>query len=325
MPDPAVSIVVVAYNMPREIPRTILSLSTAMQVAVTRDDYEVILVDNGSTCKPDIERCRAMEVMLRVEELAPGDPSPCRAINRGLALARGELCGVMIDGARLASPGLVAGALRARRLHHRPVISTLGFHLGPDVQMKSVARGYDQHEEDRLLARVGWTQDGYRLFAISSFAGSSCGGWFAPLSESNALFLPKALWAQLGGYEERFRSPGGGLANLDTYVRACALPDSQLITLLGEGTFHQVHGGVATNAAPDAHPWQAFHEEYRAIRGRPFTKPQVAPLLLGFVNRHVLPSIALSVGASPAPQAPGPAKADDLGGAGAAAGLPPLE
>jgi glycosyltransferase involved in cell wall biosynthesis len=298
MQGPAVSIVVVAYNMPREVPRTILSLSAAMQVGVRRDDYEVILVNNGSTCKVDVERCRAMEVDLRLDELPPGNPSPCRAINRGLALARGELCGVLIDGARLASPGLVSGALRARRLHHRPVISTLGFHLGPDVQMKSVPLGYNQQEEDRLLDRVDWTRDGYRLFDISVFAGSSSQGWFAPLAESNALFLTKELWEEIGGYDEGFRSPGGGLVNLDTYVRACALPDSQLITLLGEGTFHQVHGGVATNAALDAHPWKAFHDEYVRIRGRPFVKPDVVPLFLGFVNRHVLPSIAVSVGIS---------------------------
>jgi glycosyltransferase involved in cell wall biosynthesis len=299
MPDPTVSIVVVAYNMPREIPRTILSLSGAMQVGVTREDYEVILIDNGSTCAWDLDRCRALEVELRVERLTPGDPSPCRAINRGLALARGKLCGVMIDGARLASPGLVAGMLRAGRLHHRPVVSTLGFHLGPDVQMKSVALGYNQQEEDRLLDQVEWTHDGYRLFAISSFAGSSADGWFAPLSESNALFLTKELWAELGGYDEQFRSPGGGLVNFDTYVRACALPDSQLITLLGEATFHQVHGGIATNAPLDAHPWKAFHDEYLRIRGRPFVKPDVAPLYLGFVSRYVLPSMALSVGDAP--------------------------
>ncbi|HTU22812.1 MAG TPA: glycosyltransferase family 2 protein [Gemmataceae bacterium] len=295
MPVPSVSMVVIAYNMPREIPRTIRSLSTAMQVGVTRDDYEVILIDNGSSRTFDVELCQPLEVDLRVERLPPGDPSPCRAINRGLAMARGKLCGVMIDGARLASPGLVGGALRAQRLHPRPVISTLGFHLGPDVQMKSVPRGYNQQEEDRLLDQVGWTQDGYRLFSISVFAGSSSGGWFAPMSESNALFLTRELWQELGGYEERFQSAGGGLANLDTYVRACALPHSQLITLLGEGTFHQVHGGIATNAARSADPWKAFHEEYIRIRGRRFAKPEVTPLFVGFVHRHVLPSLAVSV------------------------------
>jgi len=297
MQKPALSVVVITYNMTREIPRTILSLSPTMQVGVSHDDYEVILVDNGSTRKFDIEQCRSTGIDLRVEKLASGDPSPCRAINRGLAIARGGLCGVMIDGARLASPGLVAGALRARLLHDRAVISTLGFHLGPDVQMRSVPLGYDQQEEDRLLDSVDWTHDGYRLFDISVFAGSSAGGWFAPLSESNALFLTKKLWEELGGYDERFRSPGGGLVNLDTYARACALPDSQLITLLGEGTFHQVHGGVATNAT--VHPWDTFHDEYVAIRGYPFAKPDVVPLFLGFVDRHVIPSIALSVGGSP--------------------------
>ena len=111
MQKPALSVVVITYNMTREIPRTILSLSPTMQVGVSHDDYEIILVDNGSTRKFDIEQCRSTGIDLRVEELASGDPSPCRAINRGLAIARGDLCGVMIDGARLASPGLVAGAL----------------------------------------------------------------------------------------------------------------------------------------------------------------------------------------------------------------------
>jgi len=217
--------------------------------------------------------------------------SPAGAINRGLAAARGELIGVMIDGARLASPGLLRGALFADRVHDRAVIASLGFHLGPDVQMVSVANGYDQEAEDRLLEESGWTDDGYRLFDVSAFAGSSAGGWFAPIAESNALFLRRQLWDELGGVDERFVAPGGGLVNLDTYKRACELPGSQLIVLLGEGTFHQVHGGVATNSVLS--PWGTFHEEYVRLRGHAFSQPQIEPLYLGRVracpklHRHI--------------------------------------
>ncbi len=193
---------------------------------------------------------------------------------------------------RLASPGMVRSALRAGRLHPRPVIATLGFHLGPQVQMESVRNGYCQAVEDRLLEEAGWTEDGYRLFDISAFAGSSSGGWFAPIAESNALFMTKTMWNELGGFDERFTSPGGGLVNLDTYARACELPASQLIMLLGEGTFHQVHGGVATNAASS--PWDAFHTEYVRLRGKPFAISAVQPWYVGELAPQTLPSIESS-------------------------------
>ncbi len=290
---PIVSLIVISYNMHREIPRTIRSLSPLMQHGVQVGDYEIILIDNGSSHAIDRQSWQEWNAPLRYFEISNPTTSPVPAINWGLELARGELCGVMIDGARIASPGLLARVIQAARLHHRPVISTLGFHLGSEVQMISVAKGYDQVEEDRLLEAANWTEDGYRLFDISVFAGSSAGGWFAPIAESNALFLPRKLWQELGGYDEQFVTPGGGLANLDMYDRACTLPDSQLILLLGEGTFHQVHGGIATNALQPR--WQEFHDEYLKIRGRPFQAPQVTPLYLGQIAPQTLPSIAQSV------------------------------
>ena len=42
------SIVVIAYNMDRELQRTIDSLSPTYQRDVTGSEYEVIVVDNGS-------------------------------------------------------------------------------------------------------------------------------------------------------------------------------------------------------------------------------------------------------------------------------------
>ncbi len=272
------SLVVIAYNMARELPRTLLSLSPAMQRNCTAGDYELIVVDNGSAQAVEPPPTAAGVRLVRIEP-AVAAASPVQAVQLGLDCARGDLVGVLIDGARLASPGLVASALRAQRLSPRAVILTLGFHLGPKVQMQSVHEGYDQAVEDRLLEAARWWEDGYRLFDISVLAGSSSRGWFHPINESNAIFMPRALWSELGGCDPRFVSPGGGYANLDLLKRAVALDGATVVTLLGEGTFHQVHGGVATNALEGPHA--AFEAEYLAIRGEPYCPAFYDSLYLG--------------------------------------------
>lgn len=276
---PKLSVVVVGYNMARELPRTIRSLSSLMQRGIDPRDYEIILVDNGSTRPADEAELRRALPDLVMHRINDATVSPVPAINLGLLLARGELIGVMIDGARMASPGLLATALAASRLHARPIIGTIAFHLGPAVQMESVKQGYDQTAEDALLAQSGWEDDGYRLFAISALAGSSAGGWFELPTESNALFLRAEHWRALGGWDERFVTPGGGLANLDMWSRVCADTDGELIMLLGEATFHQVHGGIATNSLDP--PQQLFHDEYVRIRGHPYARPARRPLYVG--------------------------------------------
>src|SRR5665213_3633457 len=158
--------------MARELPRTIRSLSPSMQRGVKASDYEIIVVDNGSTKPFDEAECRLWDADLRVLRIEPGSasPSPVRAINTGIAQARGELIGVMVDGARMASPGIVSFATKADQMSDRAVILTLGFHLGSDLQMQSVRQGYDQEREDRLLEHARWTEDSNRLFDISVFA-----------------------------------------------------------------------------------------------------------------------------------------------------------
>ena len=279
--------------MAREAPRTLHSLSASYQRHIGADDFEVIVVDNGSIPPFDLKDLDGLTGNFRLIHMDPAHPSPARAVNRGLAEARGNIIGAMIDGARMVSPGLLANALAASRLHARPMIGTLAFHLGQAVQMKSVKHGYDQAVEDELLAQSGWEDDGYRLFSISTFAGSSAGGWFELPAESNALFLRAEHWRALKGYDERFVTPGGGLVNLDVWSRVCGDPEGELIMLLGEATFHQVHGGIATNNPNPT--FDLFHDEYVRIRGGPYTRSTRRPLYFGSLPDTVKFSLKLSV------------------------------
>ena len=286
---PKLSVVVIAYNMARELPRTLQTLSPSFQRDIAADDYEVIVIDNGSTMPADEALCRRLCPNAVFHTLADAPPSPVAAINHGLAQARGALVGVCIDGARMLSPRLLATALEAARLHPRPVIGTFAFHLGPEVQVRSIANGYNQQVEDALLASVDWVGDGYQLFSIAVFASSSARGWFSLPAETNALFLSREHWQSLGGYDPAFVAPGGGLVNLDTWARACADPSGSVILLLGEATFHQVHGGIATNATTSK--WDQFHDEYVRVRGTGYVRPGGTPMVFGRIHPAALPSV----------------------------------
>ena len=176
----------------------------------------------------------------------PRQPAP---VNTGLAAARGETIGVLLDGARLTSPGILRYALVGSRMHDRSAIITHGWYVGYDYQREAIGAGWTTQSEDAvLLASIDWPNDGYRLFEISTPDDVSLlSGWWEALLEASLLFLPADVWDALSGYDERFDSPGGGLVNLDTLRRAVELEDLGWVILLGEATFHQVHGGIATN------------------------------------------------------------------------------
>jgi hypothetical protein len=287
-PSPTVTVVVVTYDMPRELPRTLRSLDAAHQRGISADDYEVVLVDNGSPQPVDPAVLAAFDGRLRVERIDPAPPSPAAAANLGLRLAAGDLVGLIVDGARIASPGLLAEARRAARLAPRPVITAPAYHLGSEPHARAAEIGYDQTVEDELLARSGWEDDGYRLFDISTPARSWGRGLFAPAGESSSLFCPRAVWDELGGLDERFTMPGGGLVNHDLYRRACGLDGAELIALLGEGTFHQYHGGAATSRR---FTWDEMHAQYQAVIGDAHRPPENAPLFVGPARPALLPWI----------------------------------
>jgi hypothetical protein len=284
--------------MAREAPRTLYSLSAAYQRNIAAKDYEIIVVDNGSTPPLDAKVIDGLTGNFRLLRLDPAPPSPARAINLGLAEARGKIIGVMIDGARIATPGILHFGRHGVELYPRAVVVTLGWYLGRDLQRWSMEAGYDQKREDEMLASIGWPQDGYRLFEIGAFDEGSVDGWFSQIEESNALFMSRDMWNRLGGFDERFDLPGGGYVNLDTLARAIELPDSELVIQLGEATFHQIHGGIATN-----HNFRSLRQslaewdkQYQTIRQRPWRAPTPRNrTYIGAIPQSVLPHLARSI------------------------------
>jgi hypothetical protein len=289
---PDISVIVVAYNIPREAPRTLFSLSAGYQRHIDAEDYEVIVIDNGSSPPLDPQMVAGLEGNFRLIRIDQASPSPARAVNRGIAEARGAIIGVMVDGARIVTPGLLHFARHGARLYDTAVVAALGWYLGHDLQRYAMRAGYDHAREDALLAAIDWPQDGYRLFEIATLDESSVEGWFQPIAEGNALFMRHGLWEALEGLDERFDLPGGGLVNLDMFSRAIDLPDARLVLLLGEGTFHQLHGGVATNipATQLGKSWRSWADQYERIRGRPYCKPNRAnpPAYIGTLSRPAL-------------------------------------
>lgn len=269
MPQPKLSFIIVAYDMQREVPRTLESLMVPYQKECAVGDFEIILIENAS--KNLLDKASLEEsfpnVRCFLNETNPSSPS--YAMNLGLQHAKGETVAFCIDGARMMSPGIVKGILQAQCLFDDFVVATHAYHLGSEPQNISVPNGrYNQKIEDQLLKEVDWLNNGYSLFDISVLALSSRSGWFGAIAESNCIALPRRSALEMGGYSEDFVTLGGGYANLDFYARAQQLENHQLVYLLGEGTFHQVHGGVATNR--DDTPHDAYRDEYKKIRGKEF-------------------------------------------------------
>jgi hypothetical protein len=286
------SVVVVTYAMARELPRTLRTLDPRYQRGIAAGDYEVIVVDNGSPDPVDPSVLDDFDGAIRLVRIDDAPPSPARAANVGIAAAGAPLVGLVVDGARMSSPGLLAGALEASTLHHRPVVTATAYHLGSVPHMRAAEVGHDQASEDALLASIDWQSDGYDLFSISTFAGSSWRGILGPMGESSSLFMSAAMWREVGGLDERFDLPGGGLVNHDVYRRSCLAPDARLLQLIGEGTFHQYHGGAATSR-------RFTHEEmqagYRTLRGDRYRPPEVVPTYLGTIHPAMIGHLEASV------------------------------
>ena len=175
----------------------------------------------------------------------------------------------MIDGAHVLTPGVFHNALAAMDTYGPAVVAIQQWYVGPGQQGDAQQAGYDQAAEDQLFRRIRWPTDGYRLFDIGHFIGDR--DWFDGIIESNCLFAPRWLYEQVGGFDDSFDMPGGGYANLELFERLHCHPGINPASVLGEGTFHQFHGGTTTNVADEAIRRErvfSYGEHFRQVRGR---------------------------------------------------------
>lgn len=288
------SVILVACDMVREIPRTLRSLARDYQHNARALDYEVLLIDNGSPVPLDEATWKDVDVPVRLMYSPNPSPSPAQAINIALAEAKGEIVCLMIDGAHLLTPGVFRMALSGYQAFNNAVVAIRYFYLGVEEQPLSVTKGYDQQAEDKLLERIQWPADGYRLFEISTplRSGAKKLTWFNGMFESNCLFLKSSLLRELGGADERFDYPGGGFLNLDIFKRAVEAEGVTPIQIIGEGSFQQLHGDITAISDEERQTMllEKYREQYERIRGHTELLAKVPFIYMGH-----MPTVASNI------------------------------
>lgn len=259
--EPSLSIVVIVYHMARQAENTLFTLSARFQREVDEADYEIIVVENASDWTLDEQRVQSLGSNFRYFLRDEQSKSPAAAINFGISQCRGRVIGLMIDGARMVTPRVVRYVLDAFRITENALVVVPGYHLGHVEQHAHSTDAYDEEIEQTMLAGIDWRSDGYQLFSVACFSSSNPNGFFHPVMESNCIFAAAQNFARIGGADERFQQPGGGALALHMFRALGILPGPRYFMLMGEGSFHQFHGGVTTTPSTDREARVARYSE----------------------------------------------------------------
>ena len=293
---PTISIIVIAYRMPEQLERTLLTLAAEYQRGVDVGDYEVVIVENSSAdnlSSAIVEQLpKNFRYFLREE---PGH-SPVPAINFAFSECRGASIGLIMDGARMMSPGCIRTALDAFAITTDALVVVPGYHLGEQEQHLHETDAEALAQENALLDSVDWRSDGYELFTIATFSGANRRGYLHPIMECNCVFASADNFRRIGHADPQFTMPGGGSINLHIYRSLGMLPGTRVFVLPGEGSFHQYHGGVTTSSYADR---QAEIERHRvqlhSLWPGGFHSLRRKPSLLGDVSLQAFPFLEESL------------------------------
>ena len=282
--SPLLSIIVVAYRMPRQLENTIHTLSANYQRGVDPGDYEVIVLENQSDAMLPARVRDELPSNFRYFARDEERPTPSHALASGVGEARAAHLAIMVDGAHLLTPGVVANALELIRGHSQLLVAVPVYHLGSEPQNISAESGYDEHAEAELLQSVDWRGDGYDLFRVGCWCGAHRNGFLQPLMESNCYVTSRQAFEAVGFEPSDFELPGGGAMNLHLFRKLGLQRGQRYFLLPGEGSFHQFHGGVTSNSGRDRH-LEAFNRQlselwpdgFQGLRRNPCLYGQVPP------------------------------------------------
>ena len=291
--SPQLSVVVIAHNMRRQAMNTLYSLCADYQHHVSESRYEVIVVENDSADMLNPDEVAALGSNFHYLSRNETGVSPAAAINHALSLCRGQQIGLMIDGARMLTPGVIHAALGALSQND-------GLVVVPAYYLTEAGRSEGDPDsilalESELLDRLHWKQDGYQLFTEACFSNGNRHGYMEPIMECTALFCDAWRLQAIGGADEAFDLPGGGALNLHLFRRLATQGDCTMYVLPGEGNFHQFHGGTSTTAGPERDALvRRFKEQLDSYWPGGFKGVSREPVLFGSVGRHALPFLTQS-------------------------------
>ncbi len=288
--NPKLSIIVVVYRMSRQAMNTLYSLSAQYQRNVQETDYEVLVMENLSDDALNAEAVAALGSNFRYFPRQETLPSPVHAINEGFHHAQASFIGLIIDGARMVTPRIIEYALSISRTSTNPLAVVPSFNLGPFPHHKNIDHQYSEAIEEALLARANWKENGYRLFDICNLGEANPRGIFQPFMESNCFFASKNNFSTIGYADTQFQYAGGGALNMHMF-RSIGMLDQckHYWMMVGEGSFHQLHGGVTTSQQDTQNREQTlkqFQEQLETIWDGRFLALEREPLLIGSANSH---------------------------------------
>jgi glycosyltransferase involved in cell wall biosynthesis len=293
---PSLSVIVIGYRMAGQLANTLKTLLPGYQRGIAATDYEVVLVENASDdCLPDsVIGSLPGNFKYFLREEAGNTPVP--AINFAFQQCRGDYIGLIMDGARMLSPGVLETAAMARALSADALTAVPGYHLGEQEQHFNEDPATALEDERKLLAGIDWESDGYELFRVATFSGANRSGYLHPIMECNCLFASRDNYAAIGFADPQFTLHGGGSINLHMYRSLGLLPGTQLFVTPGEGSFHQYHGGVTTSAYDDREAEIERHRtQLHSLWPGGFHALRRAPTLLGRIPLQAQPFLQESL------------------------------